>query len=114
MLLFDAGQATKMEQPKDNHRPCTSNFTTQVLLLYQVFLLYTGNDRILHNYQGPYITEVLPLCQVFLLCNIQVMTGPYNTEALLLCQVFLLHTGNDRNLQYRGPPIFSSVPLTYK
>ena len=42
------------------------------------------------------------------------MIVPYITEVLLLYQVFLLHTGNDSTLHYRGPPIVSSVPLTYR
>ena len=57
-------------------------------------------------------TEVLLFIQVFLLYYIQVMIGPYITEVLLLYQVFLLQTGNDRTLQYLGPPIVSSVPFT--
>ena len=49
---------------------------------------------------GPYIIEVLLLYQVFLLYFLQVMIGPDITEVLLLYQVFILHTGDDRTLQY--------------
>ena len=63
---------------------------------------------------GPYIIEVLLLYQVFLLYFLQVMIGPDITKVLLLYQVFLLHTGNNRTLKYLGPPFVSSVPITYR
>ena len=80
-------------------------YITEVLLLYQVFLLHTGNDHLTLQ-RSSYCVK----CSSY----IQVMIAPYITEVLLLYQVFLLHTGNDRTVYNRGPPILSIAPITYR